>query len=361
MSLRSSIVSSLRRYHIITSERDTTDSSLSYNCPSNEEIMVATTDNDITHNDNDTRGTFILPKIRNKLPIIILDSCQKKFTVLVDRQWTVSQLKQAGFLIHQVPLVSQRLIFMGRLLSDESTLLENGIFEPNTIIHLFPKPRVIYTQESSEQNITTQDTSTAHIPQILVDPTIHPHTSTDVYEAQYRLKFLLLLLFLYCFMELFSLVTIILHTESYEETPGDPTDTSPAIRQWQPSDYFDLALSILGISLSVLGMKAIAEQNRFILQWYIRLIMGGGIGWMIYYVESQLPSRELTNENYFQWIGTVCMSLVLPVFVWIICIVRACEYRQVLDELEPQGHTHDHELEVAEYDLEENQITREVS
>lgn len=356
--MRSSLTSLLQRYRIIHTDTNFNNTDLSYTCPSREEIIVDATDIESSNYDDFTIKDSIISKTHNNIPIIVFNSSQKKFTVSVDPRCSVSQLKLSIFKTHKVQPISQRLFYMGKLLSDESTLLENGIQEPNTIVHLFPKPQTVHTQNSHQYINTAHESRNTHIGQFIFNQTSNSHNFIDEHEIRYRLKFLILLLFVYCVMELISLAMIFLHTESQIETPGNPTNTTIVTRQWQLSDYFDFGLSTLGLFISILGVKAISEQNRFYLMCYIRSIVFGGLCWMIYYVETQLPNKTLTNRNYFQWIGTISLSLVLPIFVWIICIIRACDYGQILDELAASRDINSHILELEGSVLQENQMDR---
>ena len=93
------------------------------------------------------------------LTVVILDCAQKKFSVTLEMDATVAKLKQQGAKVHKVSADRQRLIFRGQMLQDEKTLEESGITEDNTIIHLFPKPRVVIKE--SNGNSTNQQDSTS--------------------------------------------------------------------------------------------------------------------------------------------------------------------------------------------------------
>ena len=76
------------------------------------------------------------------ITVVILDVAQKKFPVTLSPSSTVQRLKAKGHAVHKVSPDRQRLIFQGRMLSDEKTLVEEKIAD-QVIVHLFPKPRVL--------------------------------------------------------------------------------------------------------------------------------------------------------------------------------------------------------------------------
>jgi hypothetical protein len=78
--------------------------------------------------------------------IKILDFAQQTFEIQgADSSWTVGRLKQEGVQVHRVPVPLQRLVYSGKLLQDDSTLGSVGI-KSGSIVHLFPKPRVVIQQ-----------------------------------------------------------------------------------------------------------------------------------------------------------------------------------------------------------------------
>ena len=72
-----------------------------------------------------------------RVKIIILDSAQQKFSISVNPDWSVNQLKIEGETIHKVPPASQRLIYRGKMLDDSKLLRDVGIDKDNLILHLF--------------------------------------------------------------------------------------------------------------------------------------------------------------------------------------------------------------------------------
>jgi len=91
------------------------------------------------------------------ITVVILDVAQKKFPVKLSSNNTVQRLKAKGQAVHKVPPDRQRLIFQGRMLSDEKTLAEEKIAD-QTIVHLFPKPRVLI-QDAAGKSVSRENST----------------------------------------------------------------------------------------------------------------------------------------------------------------------------------------------------------
>mmetsp|Transcript_10154 Transcript_10154/g.13418 ORF Transcript_10154/g.13418 Transcript_10154/m.13418 type:complete len:531 (-) Transcript_10154:143-1735(-) len=196
-------------------------------------------DNDIDIDDDDLeKGEGGVNNI-NLFNVVILDVAQKKFTVSVNNEKaTVLTLKQVGFNVHKVSPDRQRLIFRGKMLQDDKTLHESGITTQNTIIHLFPKPRVIIksstnnSNNASSQEVNSQannsddeDEEGARVPTIVLDADeaerrsqILVLGSSDYLEAQNNVKLFSFMLLIYSSIELVSLLGLALGFP--QEEPG---------------------------------------------------------------------------------------------------------------------------------------------
>ena len=90
-----------------------------------------------------TEGLSTLPPIYHEINVVLMDAAQTKFNIKCDKQWSVSEFKEASASVTKVGPQMQRLIHMGKLLQDAETLEHYGISEDGKIIHLFPKPNVV--------------------------------------------------------------------------------------------------------------------------------------------------------------------------------------------------------------------------
>eukprot|EP00586_Coscinodiscus_wailesii_P004495 CAMPEP_0172487776 /NCGR_PEP_ID=MMETSP1066-20121228/17000_1 /TAXON_ID=671091 /ORGANISM="Coscinodiscus wailesii, Strain CCMP2513" /LENGTH=304 /DNA_ID=CAMNT_0013254597 /DNA_START=53 /DNA_END=964 /DNA_ORIENTATION=+ len=239
---------------------------------------------------SETGATEIKTIPEGYIEVIVLDTLHHRFRIAVDPEWTVEEFKTHAAAIHHVPAASQRLIHMGKLLQDDKILRDYGINDNETIVHLFPKPTVVITDtaassnqnENQQTNATTTDDDAnrgAHVPQIILDAEEARRTnsmvifsSTEMFEAQHRVKLLSFLLLVISSMELLTLVTLMLGVPEGSGVdddvipPGDPTDSpynanQMQMRQWRQSDYADLAISSLGFYVATLGIKATAENT----------------------------------------------------------------------------------------------------
>lgn len=272
------------------------------------------------------------------ITITILDTAHSKFDVRADPSWTVARFKRAGTARHGVAASGQRLIYMGRLLDDMTTLEECGLGasdsagEENKIVHLFPKPNVVVRTEDEHGDVNTAlnaggnggdssaasnpntgspaGSSGAHVPQIYLDANeasspVLILSSQEIFEAMHRVKLLSFLLLIMSSMELLTLFSIMMGGVpdsdaangynsygggGYEDIPpGDPTDTGPPtpsyngqqvqMRTWRNSDYADLAVSCLGLYVSTLGIKATTESTVFLARQYFYGLVFAGLAW----------------------------------------------------------------------------------
>lgn len=344
-----------------------------------------------------------------RIAVVVLDTRQRKFRVMAKPDWTVAQFKENSEAVHKVPASSQRLIYMGKLLQDSQTLRESNISQPECIVHLFPKPNVVLlptnvasstdgrdgavsgggdptsshrttTAVAAGNQSTQTDTSpedvSAHIPQIIIDQDSMNHsytifTSNELFEAQHRVKLLSFILLIISSMELLTLFTIFVappipENNSDDNTPpGDPTDyTNPTAssdiqyRPWRQSDYLDLIVSMAGVYVALLGLRASTENTIAGSKQYFITLVAVGIMWLGYYfyigVVKQEEDRDkeqeedgganngnsTTTNNTSQY-GNIyvqtLVSLTLPIAVWIICFYRAWQFRSLLLEAQREA------------------------
>jgi len=325
--------------------------------------------------------------------VVILDTKEQKFRVKASPNWTVSEFKAHSARVHKVSPASQRLIYRGRLLEDSKTLHESSLTDSETIVHLFPKPRMIIkpttdneTQVSSAQSTSTQgdissnsvsDDPQAHIPQIVVDDTLYSGiiTTDELFEAQQRVKLLSFILLIISSMELLTLITIFLGPDDAtgagtdDLTPGNPTDYVPStaygyggddeqLRSWRQTDYLDVIVSAAGVYVALLGLRASTENTPDLaLKYFVGLIFVG-VGWLGYYfflsiigVQKQQEDSATSNDAASGGDGSsgdnpsqgenaapppgstyadAAMGLMLPMMVWLTCFLRAWQFRVML-------------------------------
>lgn len=198
------------------------------------------------------------------MTVIILDSAQKKFPIPCNPDWTVGTFKQISSTIHKIPPKQQRLIYRGKMLTDDQLTLREYKIQQNeeaqsssVIVHLFPKPIVTIvastknkhkaTADGEEDAATTassandddQDPTTdgmgAHVPSIIIDEEEQERRgqilvlgSVEIAEAQNNVKMLSLLLVMICSMRLLALFSIAMGTNTTTTTTaGTTTGTDP--------------------------------------------------------------------------------------------------------------------------------------
>jgi len=351
------------------------------------------------------------------LSLTILDSAQKKFPIPCDKNWTVGKFKRRSAKIHKVAPAQQRLIFRGKMLTnDDQTLEQNKLDTNDLIVHLFPKPRVVVTSgqkkdetknnysnsnrpegadDDGDTGIVDEDQNGAHIPSIVINQEeqalrgqILVLGSVEIAESQNNVKMLSLLLVLICSMRLLSLFSIAMgavnETTTYNpnsavhnHTGDDPqnqifnsdfTDDSLVnpdyeLRSWQTQDYFDLLVSGIGFYVGTLGMKATQENTSYLATAYAFGTIIAGIGWNLWNVfeymkflkeqtESQNHSSDSHNSsapNYDyddddlpemtrdDFVTVAFFTILLPLFVWFLCCVRAFEFRRLIREAEEEA------------------------
>jgi hypothetical protein len=328
----------------------------------------------------------------NMIDVILMDGAQSKFVIRCDPNWRVSRFKEASANITRVPPRSQRLIHMGKLLDDSTTLRECGIREDGKIIHLFPKPNVVIggggggaTCETNddggggiEDGGATTGTVTAagvggggaHVPQIIIDEEeasrrsqILILSSQEIFEAQHRVKLFSFLLMIISSMELLTVMTLFVGNQGENEDgaggelpPGNPTDIPPShandpdpynndmeMRTWQDSDYFDALISAFGLYVSLLGIKATTENTLRLARRYLLCLSVAGVCSNCYYYYLNVDAQSRQAEAHDQTIegsalyATAFVGILLPLTVWMMCIIRAYQFQSLIREAEVEA------------------------
>ncbi|OEU21547.1 hypothetical protein FRACYDRAFT_181450 [Fragilariopsis cylindrus CCMP1102] len=349
------------------------------------------------------------------LTVTILDSSHKKFVIPCNASWTIGKFKLQSSLIHQVPPKQQRLIYHGKMLTNDSqTLLENKINSSDIIIHLFPKPRVVVTSNNSKDtgggntngggsdnnNNNSNDNdndddgpSGAHIPSIIINQEEQDRRgqilvlgSVEIAESQNNVKMLSLLLVMICSMRLLALFSIAMgagtssillgedNDESGIDDNNDNDNTSPhdyndQVRPWESSDYYDLVVSGCGFYVGMLGLKATQENTLQLATMYAIGTIISGILWNIWnifeYIHffekqteyrndydhdnhnddnnynnkngSNYPNDELPPLSRDDFVTVAFFTILMPLSVWILCCIRAFEFRRLISEAEEEA------------------------
>lgn len=356
------------------------------------------------------QSSLMAPSIEDDggIEVVVLDTRQRKFRVMAKPDWTVAQFKEYSETVHKVPASSQRLIYMGKLLQDSQTLRESNIFQSECIVHLFPKPNVVLLppnaaaadgrdgalcaatdggepSDRAGNQATQTDTEvvSAHIPQIIIDQDSMQHsytifTSNELFEAQHRVKLLSFILLIISSMELLTLFTIFVappvpdNNSDDNVPPGDPTDyTNPTAssdiqyRPWRQSDYIDLIVSMAGVYVALLGLRASTENTVAGSKQYFITLLAVGIMWLGYYFYIGIAKQEEDhdkqqdedganngNENNATTSGgniymQTLVSLTLPIAVWLICFYRAWQFRSLIVEAQREAEERHHFHEIA--------------
>ena len=324
-----------------------------------------------------------LPPIQNEINVNLLDGATKKFTIKCDPAWTVAQFKSASAAVTKVPPNSQRLIHMGKLLQDDATLNECGINASDKIIHLFPKPNVVINDDNGDDGNYQSNTNNnngngdnedneggAHVPQIVLDSEeasrrsqILILSSTEIFEAQHRVKIFSFLLMIISSMELLTLMTLFVGVQAEENPygggevpPGNPTDPPPSssqtmeIRTWQNSDYADAVISAFGFYVSLLGIKATTENTLQLAKQYFVCIIVAAIASNCYYYYLNVQQEEKFAQQNNKPIDPQQMhtdafvGILLPMTVWALCCIRAYQFQALIREAEMEAEQRTRDL-----------------
>lgn len=322
-----------------------------------------------------------------RIEIVILDVAQKKFRISVNPSWSVEQLKSIGADVHKVPPDRQRLIYRGKLLQDADTLADTGIDADGLILHLFPKPRVVIKEDAASVAETTvtedeEEDGGARVPTIVLDAaeaeqrsSILVLGSADYVEAQNNVKLFSFMLLIISVTELLTLVGIAFGVPEEQAEAGlplpeddifgpsddavapPPTDSTSAddadiyIEHWQPRHWVDLVISVLGVYVALLGIKASSENTLRLARRYLYGVVIVAVGWLLYnyFVTYQIDKDvEHAHDEARQDDAIPPMTdselrqqafsmMLLPSMVWFLCVVRAWHFQHLLAEAEQEA------------------------
>ena len=330
------------------------------------------------------------------ITVVILDVAQKKFPVKLSSNSTVKTLKEKGHLIHKVPADRQRLIYQGRMLQDDKILTDEKIAD-QVIVHLFPKPRVLI-QDSNGKSVS-RDNSTlseeesgaaagddeeeggARVPTIIMNADeaqqrsqILVLGSADYLEASNNVKLFSFMLLIISSIELISLLSIALgvpqddpntayHGESSDDIIPSRDDAGGVSNhtstggsgglhdpvQWQTVNTFDTIISVMGVYVAIMGLKATTMNTLRLARVYLMGTFLTGIGWclvnyVIYYQTEERFEEEKEalpdgspplSESDMQ--SQAITAMVLPGMVWMLCCLRAWQFQYLLREAEQEA------------------------
>lgn len=309
------------------------------------------------------------------ITVTILDYTQKRFQVSVHPDDTVATLKLQGSKIHKVAPDRQRLIFCGRLLEDDKTMRDVGIHTNELIVHLFPKPRVVIKDESS--SVATSEAEPdegARVPTIVLDAAeaerrsqILVLGSADYMEAQNNVKMFSFMLLIISSIELMNLMAVALGVEQEDEEDfvaqddiwPDPQphynhtasadELNMLYQQWGIPNWIDLLVSILGVYVALLGLRASSLNTLRLAKQYLYGTVLVGIGWMLfnyfmtYEVDKAVEEQRERNDDNRPHVpdndlaSQALSVMVLPGMVWFLCFVRAWQFHYLLHQAEQEA------------------------
>lgn len=372
------------------------------------------------------------------MTVTILDYCHKRWAVQVpaggNGRATVRDLKQAGEAVHGIAVSQQRLIYQGKLLSDDAMLLASANIAGNdAIVHLFPKPRVVVVNSNSnnnnnnselEANSDANDASGsgsgsgsggARVPTIIMDQAevdrrgeILVLGSMDYIEAVNNVKLFSFMLLIISSIELLNLAAIalgngaavaaqasngsgggadpdalapfVLHDDFFDDdnvsnnnnstafgnsnssSIGSLTDgIDPAlaiIQTWTPIKFVDVAISVIGVYVALMGIKASNENCVATAKLYLTGTCITAVAWLVYnYIislevdeavaasmNSAGGSSSSSSSSYSSSSGAsdsvydqAFQVMILPAMVWCMCIFRAWQFQHLLTEAESEA------------------------
>lgn len=266
----------------------------------------------------------------------ILDFAQQTFEVRVEPTWTVERFKQVGVSVHRVPVALQRLVYSGKLLQDDATIATCGV-KPGSIVHLFPKPRVVIqghgddnstsagSRNASDAN-SNDNSAGARVPTIVLGADeaqqrsqILVLGSAEYMEAQNNVKLFSFMLLVISSIELLNLLAMAMGVPpdgSSSAVPGNnfyPSDDIPTYDDagydyWQNHNNatdpgssprgnpnlvlypnrsgwpntVDWIISAAGVYVALMGIQATNENTRRLARVYLIGTVGVGVGWLLY-------------------------------------------------------------------------------
>jgi len=112
------------------------------------------------------------------------------------------------------------------------------------------------------------------------------------------------------------------------------------MRTWQNSDYFDTLISAFGFYVSLLGIQATTENTNQLAKRYLSCLMLAAVGSNCYYYylnvlaqERHAQDRNMPIDKY-QLYTTSFVGILLPLTVWMLCILRAYQFQALIREAE---------------------------
>ena len=463
--------------------------------------LPTTTNSNSNSNSNNNNSSTSVSSIAVVMEVTILDFTHKRWPIQITTEHmtnnnnnktnrhhhhpqepTVYDLKHIGATVHHIPIYQQRLIYQGKLLNDDQISLSSlGIQPHGSIVHLFPKPRVVVVDTAMTTTSTPDTTSThnnegshpnddhhnnnsnssnsgAHVPVIVMEQSEVDRRSeilvlghADYVEAVSNVKLFSLMLLIISTIELLHLLSLYITPQSSSSNNnghsyynnnnqnnnnyyGDNSYGVPHIQEddhffnddqynsssntslnnsssttntnnvidtitagganaidpideildvWTPIKYVDSIISIIGIYVSILGMRASNENCLRTARYYLMGTTITAVAWLTYNYIISYEIDVVVDANPEKYYGTIASSessdyqygssattsddaigesygnnssnsyynsndspynqaftsMILPGMVWGLCIFRAWQFQHVL---------HDAELEAAE-------------
>lgn len=327
------------------------------------------------------------------ITVVILDVAQKKFPVKISPHSTVKRLKEKGHLVHKVSPERQRLIYQGRMLADETALVDEKI-KDEVIVHLFPKPRVLI-KDADGKNVVSRGSGTAgdsadeagdsdeeeggaRVPTIVMNADeaqqrsqILVLGSSDYLEASNNVKLFSFMLLIISSVELINLLTVALGVpqedptaygyENSEDNDIFPSENDDGMGnntaafggaddtpEWNMVNTFDFIISAMGVYVAIMGLRATTLNTLRLARVYLIGTVLTGIGWclfnyvMTYELDVALEEKRETQEGAppmtksdLAWQALTVM--VLPGMVWMLCCLRAWQFQYLLREAEQEA------------------------
>jgi hypothetical protein len=149
-------------------------------------------------------------------------------------------------------------------------------------------------------------------------------------------------------------------TDRNYTTAGGDADIDPALaiyETWQPLSYLDVVVSIAGVYVALLGLRASNENRLSIARSYCYGTCVVAVGWLVYnYLvslevdeavaaeeeEDSAPHSPYDNNPYNNnpddsVYDQAFQVMVLPAMVWCLCIFRAWQFQSLLAEAEQEA------------------------
>jgi len=220
--------------------------------------------------------------------------------------------------------------------------------------------------------------------------------SVEIAESQNTVKMFSLMLLIICALRLLALFSIAMgssvedpnmnspygsdnvhnhtgdspHNRIYDSDFQDDNvvglgdDVDYVVRTWQTPDYFDLLVSAIGFYVATLGVKATQENTFKLATAYAIGTIVAGIGWNLWNVYEYIKffdeqthmadgysnatsdsdkneadrnngeEEPLTRDDF---VTVAFFTILIPLFVWFSCCVRAFEFRRLIGEAEEEA------------------------